>query len=291
MDRTEALQLLKGAPSHRRLTAARFLARTAKTGDLPTLRKLVREEPVSFVKRALAQAIARIESGRNEEARNHSSDDGPIDSERAAYTRAVEWVTNSLLHEISPRLGAIRVEARRALPAYDESSLKRRIDSLAAVLSGLEELRKAAVSEAMIETNLHSIISEIATLETKSRPSEVAIQGPKDLVAIVDPNLLHIAVSNAIRNAIEATAATGWNSPVVVSFGSTDLDYWITVLDSGPGLTGPSDAAFEFGRTTKTGHRGFGLAIARQAMMTLDGNIILQPAHNGGARLEMRWFK
>jgi signal transduction histidine kinase len=143
----------------------------------------------------------------------------------------------------------------------------------------------------MAETSLFQLVEEVAQEEARGKPLPVSIQGPKDLSVVVDPNLLRIAISNAIRNALEANAVGGRASPVVVTFGQTELDYWITVLDSGPGIAGPSEAAFEFGRTTKSGHRGFGLALTRQALMTLDGTVSLQPAQTGGARLEMRWYK
>lgn len=291
MTRDEALQQLTSDASHLRLQAARQLARCASAADVALLRRALRREPVSFVKRALEQAISRITSKSAESIPDIGEDDGPVDAERRAYRRAVEWVTNSLLHEILPRVGAIRHEARRVVGDYEQSMLKARIDALGSILYGIEELRKASVSEAAQETNLHDLITKIVEEEARGHTVSVSCQGSREVAAVADPNLIMLALSNAVRNAMEATSTVDSNGTVVIAWGETDIDYWITVLDNGPGLSGPTEAAFQIGRTTKTGHRGFGLAIARQAMMTLDGSVSLQPASGGGARLEIRWFK
>ena len=76
---------------------------------------------------------------------------------------------------------------------------------------------------------------------------------------------------------------------MVITWGMTDVDYWVVILDQGPGIVGVGEGAFNIGSTTKMGHIGFGLAIGRQAMDTLEGNVTLFPAQGGGACLELRW--
>ena len=61
------------------------------------------------------------------------------------------------------------------------------------------------------------------------------------------------------------------------------------MLDKGPGIVGPTESAFDIGKSTKQGHCGFGLAIARQAIETLGGTVSLQPVVGGGALYEARW--
>ena len=292
MARDEAFAILEGGASHERLKAARSLTSSASVRDLPAIRSALRKEAVSFVKRALEQAIMRLETGDVAVAAAELETDAEPDSERRAYVRAVRWVSESLLHEIHPRVGAIRHAARKAIPDYEDSFLKRRVDALASVLSGIEELRKASSAASIHRFNLGELLSKIVTEETHSTSAEVFLQGSRDATAFGDPNLLLLAIGNALRNAVEATASVGPTArPVIVSWGETDVDFWVTILDHGPGLAGPTEAAFEIGRTTKTGHRGFGLAIARQAMQTLDGSIGLQQAAGGGARVDIRWFK
>ena len=108
-----------------------------------------------------------------------------------------------------------------------------------------------------------------------------------------DPDVLRLAIVNGLRNAVEAVGGLSGPEPhsVVVTWGQTDVDYWVAVRDRGPGLVGPEESAFGIGKTTKRGHRGFGLAIARKAIETLDGACTLQPADGGGARFEVRWAR
>jgi len=78
---------------------------------------------------------------------------------------------------------------------------------------------------------------------------------------------------------------------VTISWGDTDVDYWLAVVDHGGGLTGPIETAFEIGNSTKKDHIGFGLAIARQAVETMIGSLSLEPAKHGGALYTARWRK
>ena len=60
-----------------------------------------------------------------------------------------------------------------------------------------------------------------------------------------DPTLVRLAVCNGIRNAIEAVAAANLAEPhpIVITWGETDIDYWVAVLDRGVGIVGPVEAA------------------------------------------------
>ena len=99
-------------------------------------------------------------------------------------------------------------------------------------------------------------------------------------------NLIQIIFCNAVRNAIEATTEAGALNPVVVNWGTTDRDFWIVVLDDGPGIPIGLSRAFDIGTTTKKEHLGMGLALARQAALSLNGKISLSPRNGKGARFE-----
>jgi len=106
-----------------------------------------------------------------------------------------------------------------------------------------------------------------------------------------DASLLSLVITNGIRNAVEAIEDTNVcnSSVIVITWGETDVDYWIAVSDSGGGIVGRPEAAFEIGKSTKRGHSGFGLAIAREAIHSLGGTVDLKPSTTGGARYEVRW--
>lgn len=103
MTREEATHELTSDAPHNRLQAARLLGRIGSPSDVTILRQALQKETVSFVRRALETAIARAGSAHvapsGEEPQDESAPDPRL------YSRAVEWATATLLHEISPRLG------------------------------------------------------------------------------------------------------------------------------------------------------------------------------------------
>jgi sensor histidine kinase regulating citrate/malate metabolism len=135
------------------------------------------------------------------------------------------------------------------------------------------------------------LLLEVQAAESAESGVIISPYGQRPFAVKSDPALIQLAVRNGIRNAIEAVreSPTDDPHPIVLTWGETDTDYWIVVIDKGSGLVGPTDTVFELGKSNKTGHIGFGLAIARQAIETLGGAVILEPAAGGGTRYELRW--
>ena len=107
---------------------------------------------------------------------------------------------------------------------------------------------------------------------------------------MADRGLLELLLKNALRNAVEATSEAGEPfTPVTVTWGETDIDYWISVLDRGIGLPQRLESAFKIGASLKKGHLGVGLALAAQAADSMQGQISLTPRDGGGAQFEFRW--
>ncbi|MCG2623812.1 sensor histidine kinase [Arthrobacter sp. I2-34] len=109
---------------------------------------------------------------------------------------------------------------------------------------------------------------------------------PADLVTIVG-NLLDNAFDAVSAPAAGAPASSPGPAPekeVSVDFLSTPDRLWIEVRDNGPGLSGEAlEKAFELGYSTKpagTQGRGIGLALVRQAVSRLHGEITV--AHDDG---------
>jgi sensor histidine kinase regulating citrate/malate metabolism len=103
-----------------------------------------------------------------------------------------------------------------------------------------------------------------------------------------------MVVVNGLRNAVEAQKSSARSAEphaITISWGDTDVDYWVAILDHGDGIAGPIETAFEIGNSTKKNHTGFGLAIARQAVETMIGSLVLEPAKDGGALYTARWRK
>ena len=201
-------------------------------------------------------------------------------------------LTAQILHEIAFPVGLIASAAAREVPEYQTSTTKLYVDNLKRVCHAIEQLGSASATPRPEEFDLSELVLEIVQSEAIPRKIDVSLQGPSPLLVTSDPALLRLAISNGVRNSVEAVlAASTHNEPhsIVVNWNETDVDYWTAILDRGPGLLGPMESAFEAGTTTKKGHTGFGLSIARQAIEALDGSCTLQPSLTGGALFEMRW--
>jgi len=99
---------------------------------------------------------------------------------------------------------------------------------------------------------------------------------------------LELAISNLVRNAIEASPPDG----IVHCFVQGDAEWAeIRVEDSGPGIPeNIGDKVFEPFFTTKTsrGGTGLGLAISRDMITQLGGEVGLENMERGGARATIR---
>lgn len=292
MTREEALEKLSATSAHHRLKAARFLARNSELADLRILRDALRTEPVSYVRAGLKLAIKRLSKSASPTSADILEEiDIPPDVLAQIRTKAVEEVTGKLLHEIASPVGLIASAAEHEIQDYGKSKTKKHVDTLRRIFKAIEQLRVAAAVPKPKEFDLAALLAELVTEANKDYSAEVSLIGAKPMLITSDPALLRLAVLNGIRNAIEAVAAspTVEMHPIIVNWGHTDIDYWVAVLDRGPGLVGPSESAFDMGSSTKTRHSGFGLAIARQAIENLGGTCTLQAAKEGGARFELRW--
>jgi signal transduction histidine kinase len=290
--REEALAQLQSDTPHERLKAARFLVRNAQAADHTALRDARQRETVSYVKKSLDQALANL----SRQPASPSSEPVvelsiPEDVRRQIRAQAVEQVTRTLLHEIDSPIGLVRFEASREIANYAESKTKKHLDSLQRIFDAIEQLKMATTSPKPEEFDLAELIRDIVAMEIAKKPVDVSFQGPSPQIITSDPALIRMAICNGIRNAIEAVSAAQTTEPhsVIVTWGRTDVDHWVVVLDQGPGIVGPVEGAFEMGKSTKKGHSGFGLSIAKQAIETLAGSVTLQQGANGGARYEVRW--
>ena len=292
MTRGQALKALLSDAAHDRLKAARSLARKSNSTDIQVLRDSLQTETVSYVRTALELAIKRashsLSYSENETVEEYVI---PKDIREQIKNEVTEEITGQILHEIASPVGLIAAAAAREVPNYVHSKTKRHVENLKRVFDAIEQLKGAAAVPRPEEFDLAELVDDIVSAEVGDSLMEVAMHGAKPMLINSDRALVRLAVSNGIRNAFESVLDTDYSDPypIVVTWGETDIDYWVAVLDYGPGLAGPTESAFGIGKTTKKGHSGFGLTIARQAIETLGGYCTLQPAKEGGTRFEVRW--
>ena len=295
MTREEALQWLTSSSPHERLRAARFFLRGAGPADLPALRAARQKEHVAYVIRGLDLALSRISQPADGGLQHDPTEepDIPARVRRQLEAQAMERISGLVLHEIASPIGLLARAASREIDNYEASKTKRHIDTLQKLMAAIEQLKGATAVPRPEELDLADLLETVASEEVGSTGLEILCQGARPQLIKSDPALLRLTVCNGIRNAIEAevSRAGAEREPIVISWGETEVDYWVSILDHGPGVQWAGEAVFDLGKSTKAGHIGFGLTIARQAITSLDGTVTLRPGATGGAVYEMRWLK
>lgn len=296
MTKNDAVELISSANAYDRLRAARYFARHHSIDDRDLLIRVHKAESLSWIKNSLQRTIKTIDIDSSN-ANSAPTFDDDFDEEfniEDVKAVAVEEITHIILHELSPRVGLADLAAGRELGgSYADSQTKLEFERISQFLDALRTWGQAA-SQAKFESFDLSDIIHTTIAAIPDCPVEVTVAGPDQFLAVGDPRPIAIAVRNGLANAIEATLALVEDNAVdniIVNWGDTDVDYWISILDSGIGLPPASSSMWTLGTTSKIDHAGAGLMIARQAMTSLAGRVQLVARESGGVRYELRWPK
>lgn len=293
MTRDEAIAKLSALSVHERLQAARHFARFAVPRDEEPLRDALAREDVYWIRAALERALSTARMRRTMrqgvDAMEPRASSLASEEWRDFYALAVEETTGRLVHELASVIGIADLCAAQEIDDYANSRTKRELERLDALLRAIETLGRAATAPRWREYDLATQIGSISTRESELGAGNIRLAGPTPLLVMADEGLIELIVCNGLRNALEAHLTSKIDLPVVVAWGKTDRDYWITILDRGPGLTSAQERAFEIGTSTKREHLGMGLALARQAVESLHGEVRLVNRPDGGAAYEVHW--
>ena len=117
----------------------------------------------------------------------------------------------------------------------------------------VSDLKKDNVSELIVDTKAVDLAlndptarivkdipqnnKKVISFESSNFLSEFSKVGPRPFIINSSRHLIRLALCNGIRNAIEATKSIeGLNQrdmpPIVVAWGETDSEYWISVLSA-----------------------------------------------------------
>jgi two-component system OmpR family sensor kinase len=265
--------------------------------------------------RHLRSAFASLSVGRFEtrvapligRRRDEVADLGRDFDGMAQQLQALTAAQRSLLHDVSHELRTplARLQAAiglaRQSPQKLEASLDRieseaeRVDELVGQLLTLSRLETAVPGghlERAERVDLVDLVASVAAdarFEAEASGRAVAFTGEGELFAEVRAELLHRAVENVVRNAIQHT---GPGTTVEVSAARRGDELVVTVADRGPGVPEADlETIFEpfyRGAQGRPG-RGFGLglAIARRAVEAHGGRVRAKNRPGGGLVLEM----
>ena len=133
---------------------------------------------------------------------------------------------------------------------------------------------------------LSTVVDDVIEGEKLAAGSEVNFidEVPPGLTLRADPEQLFRVLSNLVRNARQAIAATGGSGSITVRATEDDASWTITVADTGPGL--PEKARENLFRAFQGGARkggsGLGLAISAELVRGHGGRLELQGSGEEG---------
>jgi signal transduction histidine kinase len=208
-----------------------------------------------------------------------------------AYVKSLRHVTERVLHQLNPLIGDIEQAASAEIADFDASETKTRLGQIKRQIDAITKLYNAAKPAVIEEFDLATLIRDCLPHDLEPNRCLVSFAGTAPLIVQGDPSLITIAITNGLRNAIEAClpVATADHKPaIVINWEATDRDYWISILDEGIGFHGSIPGAFEIGTSTK-GHSGHGLPGLRAAMVSLSGTAELIPQQDNGCVLTLTW--
>jgi signal transduction histidine kinase len=218
--------------------------------------------------------------------------------QRSRRLSALGEMAAGIAHEVRNPLAAIQLYISMIIEDLQASEPRADV--------AIENARK--VSSAV--RGLNAIVGDVLTFARETRPQiapmpvaaalqrvldahrpaidaarvEVRCEADASLVLLADANLLHQAVLNLVRNAVEAMAG---RSERVLTLGACveeDEHTVLTVRDTGPGIA-PADIDRVFNPffTTRNTGTGLGLAIVHRIVDAHGGSITVQNAPEGGA--------
>lgn len=220
----------------------------------------------------------------------------------AAQMRGLSYLYHGVVHDLKSPLNALVVNLellRSSLdPSHPEIERQRRYakvlqEELQRLNRSIESLLVAAAppSTERGRFDLAQVVDELATLvapqarnqgvrlETGGEPQKrpLPVEGHRD-------QLKHALLALAV-NALEAMPGGG---TLTLSVAAADGRVSVGIADTGPGIE-PTirDHLFERGVTTKAGHEGIGLFVARQVVKSIDGSISLSSIPGKGSRFEV----
>lgn len=277
-----------------RLRAARRLVQYAGPEDAVRVRGLRVAEKDAITHRLLKQAEERI-------SRATTSSIVEPESIAAIERRATRAVAGMFLHELGPLVGRLEYQLVSEIPDFTGLKASDVLEEMRAFLDAARRLQAVSRTPVSIDLDLTELIREVATDvidEFRQRAGEapltdVLLARDDPTLVNADPTFLRLALANGLRNAMEACEACDGVSPagIVVNWGRTDRDVWVSILDEGIGLPAGVGNLFAPSQTTKRGgpNMGMGLSIAKAAMEGLGGAVILLPREPRGTRFEIRW--
>jgi len=220
---------------------------------------------------------------------------------QAAEAAALKALLQVLSHEIMNTLTPLASLAQSAADLLEEEGpepmrlaresvgvIARRADGLHRFVEAYRELARLPEPRPRL-VSLTAVLEEAASLFAgRWTGVQLAVEPPRpDVMLRLDPDLTAQALLNLMANAAEAALAGGREPPTVRLGGRPAGEgAAITVEDNGPGVDPAARSEiFQPFFTTRAEGSGIGLSVARQAIVSQGGQLILAASDAGSGAL------
>jgi signal transduction histidine kinase len=273
------------------VTRLRKAAQSLAAGDLSARTGAPasgRRDELSELMRDFDRMAERIEGLVESQSRLLKDVSHELRSPLARLSVALGLARQKAAPEIEGSLNRIEIEADRL------NQLIQRLLTISRLESGTDGLRKA-------KSSLKELVEQVARdaeYETPGRGCRVTTpaDAADEFLVEADPDLLHSAIENVVRNATRYTAeGTTVEVRLERQSAANGEEIVVSVRDSGPGV--PNEALqkifepfyrLDDARNRQTGGAGLGLSIADRAIRLHGGQLRASNRKEGGLEVEIR---
>ena len=205
-----------------------------------------------------------------------------MSADLAANERERALVLAGISHDLRTPLARVRIAAELSADETLREGLAADVEQMDAVIQQFLDYARLDENEAMLRTNLKSLVQEVAQqFAAQARSLKLELRDVSPIP--VRPLLLKRALSNLLDNAIKHGGGE-----ITVHLLREDDNVMITVADRGAGIPSAQHQTvkrpfvrLESARSNSTGS-GLGLAIVERAARLHDGEFILEDNAQGG---------
>ncbi|EOW0796653.1 sensor histidine kinase [Vibrio vulnificus] len=242
----------------------------------------------NYLKNILNSHLSKMIS-REFEAHNELKSDPKQDIDiEAIRSEAFAESISQVLHELEPIIGPLMVHATKEIENFEDSNTAKDLVLLEETMQSFEDWIKVEKSVRYSMVSISELVAKEAS--SLSEQCEIKINSTlsESLSFVTDKSMVRIIVSNALRNAIQATDSAKYeSSPILINAGVTDRSLWLSIIDNGEGLRGEKEMLMKSKFTTKPGNKGMGLAILNKAVLALSGEWELKNGASRGAEFHL----
>jgi two-component system sensor histidine kinase CpxA len=236
--------------------------------------------------------VGHLRGHHNDELEQLSQEFDRMAEQLEALIRSKERLLQDISHELRSPLArlhvAIELGRKKTTPVADKEFNRMemecsRLNALITEILDFARLEKSTTELNVSKADLSKLLLDVikdANYEFGEETPRVRVDTLESCLLFIDERLIHRAIENIVRNALDYSPAT---EQVMVSlkYNKSKEEICIDILDKGPGV--PEDQldkifnAFyrvDTSRTQKTGGYGLGLAIAARAIKLHHGKII-----------------